>query len=113
MNCFKIFLNESLDTLNNDLSIDAEDRLGPPGQDVFLEKINQDLGPGFSLKDQRWAMSMIFSQIVHTAIIMNTSLLKDRVDGEEELQPEHLEASIFHSATAQVEYLRGKKKIFK
>lgn len=112
INCFKIFLNENLNTLDNDLKIDEEERLGPPGQDVFLEKINKDLGPGYSLKDQRWAMSMIFSQIVHTAILMNTALLKDRANVEEELQPEYLEACIFHSATAQVEYLRSKRKLF-
>lgn len=111
MNTFKIFLSDNVSKPEETLKID-EERFGPPGQDVFLQKIQKDIGGGVSEAGKRWAMKMIFAQIVHFSVVLSTTLMKSKCQTEEEISPEFIAKAIELSVNAHLDYLRKNKELF-
>ncbi len=113
MNTFKIFLSDNIGIPEVELQIDQEERFGPPGQQVFLEKIQNDLGKELSPEGQRWAMKMIFSLLVHIGVMMNTAMMKSRCQKEPDMSQDNLEKSVYHSAQAHLDYLKANHHLWK
>ena len=113
MNTFKIFLSENVELLDEDDGSDDEGHFGPPGEEVFLEKIERDLGPGFSDQGKRWAMKMTFSLLVHFGVIMNTKIMKKKCKNEEELKQEFIEESLRQAVLAHLNHLRNYPNLFR
>ncbi len=76
MNCFKMFLDNDGVQLSAEYCGDEEGNCGPPGQEVFLEFINREVEDSVPLSARHWAMRVIFSQIVHMGIVLNTTYMK-------------------------------------
>lgn len=112
MNTFKIFLSDNVALPEEDLAIDKDDEIGPPGQHPFMKKIQNDLGGKVSPMGQKWAMKMIFSQIVHNSVVLNTTLMKKKCDLHDEFSPEITEKAIYHSTLAHIEYLKNNPDIW-
>jgi AcrR family transcriptional regulator len=113
LNTFKIFLSadEHIIEGSEDICEDDNQQFGPPGQSVFLEKIKNDLGSNCAPMAQFWAVKMIFSQIVHFGVIMNTGMMKKKRKTDENLKPENIEIYLRHSVNAHLNYLKTNPKL--
>lgn len=107
MNIFKMFLSDSVAVPQESFNFEDDHPTGPPGQDVFLEKIKKDLGDNYAPESYRWAIKMIFSLLVHFGVVMNTSLMKKRCREDKDLAPESIENFIRHSVNAHLSYLKS------
>ena len=107
MNTFKIFLSDSVGADHVELTFDEKEDFGPPGQDVFLEKISNDLGDEIPASSKRWAVKMIFSLLVHFGVVLHTRLMKTKCLTDEELKPEAIEEALRHSVLAHLQYLKS------
>jgi hypothetical protein len=106
MNCFKIMLRDTSPVPHTEaMPAENSERFGPPGQKVFLEKIQKDVGVDVPLEGQLWVMKMVFGLLVHYGVILNTSLMKEKCKHDESLHPEKLEQAIFFSVKAHLAYL--------
>lgn len=107
MNTFKIFLNETIEVPASGTKLDTHERFGPPGQQVFLEKIMLDVGRSVSEKNCRWAMKMIFALMVHFGLVMNTSVIKTKSATDSELSSSEIEESLIKSVSAHLAFIRN------
>lgn len=114
MNTFKIFLSDNISPPEEELVIDKEECFGPPGAETFLAKIQSDLKDD-SIPEQGyiWAVRMIFAQLVHFGVIMNTSTMKRKCQQSKDISPEIISTGIFHSTNAHLDYLKKNKNLFK
>lgn len=81
INSFNLILNEQLSPPQDSLSREGEP-FGPPGNQVLLNVITKEVGESVSLEEREWAMRMIFSNIFHNAVMVNTEYLKRKCAGE-------------------------------
>ncbi len=107
MNTFKIFLSDNVVFPEEEHSDDHQEKFGPPGQEVFLEKIKNDLNGEGDKMSHQWAMKMIFSLLVHFGVILNTTMMKKKCEYDKELKPEMLKEAIRHSVRAHLDYLKS------
>ncbi len=114
MNTFKIFLSDNVSIPEFELELDIEknNRFGPPGNEIFLQKINLDVGSNVSEESKYWAMKAIFSLIVHFGIVMNTKVMKQRCSTDEHLSPENMSKSIYHAAQSHLNYIKENPNLF-
>lgn len=110
LNMFKIFLSDSLGPPPEE-EFGGGHHKGPPGEDIFLQKIKSDLGEGYPAESYRWVIKMIFSLLVHFGVVMNTSLMKKKCKEDEDLLPGNLERFIGHSVQAHLDYIKKKPKL--
>ena len=111
MNTFKIFLSDKVAIPEGREFLD-EERLGPPGQEAFLKKIKDDLGEEISENGQKWAMKMIFSVLVHFGVMMNTSVMKEKCQTQDDYKLEAIEKSIYHMVLSHLAYLRNNPTLY-
>ena len=112
MNTFKMFLSEDIIPETNNAQSDDGDRIGPPGEHIFLEKIKQDLGDHFTNEGGRWATKMIFSLLVHFSVIMNTTVAKSNKKNKKEFHPDKMREALRHSVRAHLNYLMASEVVF-
>ncbi len=77
INSFKMIVTDHLcpdEAIQKDMT--KNEPLGPPGGKAILEVITREVGEGVSQEKRDWAMRMIFSNIIHTAIIMGSTYFK-------------------------------------
>lgn len=111
MNTFKMFLTDSVASPEGGFDYEEEHEPGPPGQEVFLEKIKNDLDGDFSPEALRWAVKMIFSLLVHFGVVMNTTIMKEKCKDDEDFYPENFEKFLRHSVKAHLDYLKSNPKL--
>jgi len=76
MNSFKMMLTTSVSFPEDYYKED--DEFGPPGQETLLKVISQEVSEEVSLDAKKWAVHVIFTHVVHNAIIMSTSFMKEK-----------------------------------
>ena len=94
-----------------DLSKDNKANLGPPGQEVFFERIKNEVGDSVSEESIYWAVKMIFSQLVHFGVIFNTDVMKVRCNKDSPLSLNEIKTFIRHSVNAHLNYLKLNPKL--
>jgi hypothetical protein len=106
MNIFKIFLSDNVAMPKEGIKQDKGEKMGPPGENVFIKAIKHDLSNDVSDEGVKWATKMIISQLVHLAVVFSTGIMKQRCKEQYELGPEVLAGSIAHSVNAHLLYLK-------
>lgn len=107
INSFKIIITEDVCFPH---LIDGEEMdFGPPGQKAFLKVITEEVGERVSLEDRQWAVRVIFNNIVHSAIMMNTHVCKDMIGRSPLLELSYQKKHIECHTEAIMAYLKNKK----
>ncbi|OUR98558.1 hypothetical protein A9Q84_03860 [Halobacteriovorax marinus] len=106
LNTFKIMLTGNVKIPDCHLHEDPE-CFGPPGGDILLAIITKEVGEDIPLDGRFWAMNMIFSHVTHMAIIMNTSIIKEKVQGMKHMTEAFKERNISFHCTAVLDFLRN------
>ncbi len=78
MNSFKIFLTSSVE-ISDELCGGGDD-FGPPGKEAFLKVLTREVGDQVPFEDRHWAMRMIFANIVHFSVTMQTPMFKKKME---------------------------------
>ncbi|WP_372655854.1 TetR family transcriptional regulator [Halobacteriovorax sp.] len=76
LNTFRLILNESID-FTSECKVSST-HLGPPAGGLILKLITEEVGEDVPLDGRFWAVSSLTAQIVHMAIILNSSVIKER-----------------------------------
>ncbi|PIK14986.1 TetR family transcriptional regulator [Halobacteriovorax sp. JY17] len=76
LNTFRLILNESIDF--SDAEGVCSDSLGPPAGEILLKLVTDEVGEETPLDGRFWVVSMLISHITHMAIIMSSSVIKER-----------------------------------
>lgn len=111
MNTFKLFLS-NLTPPDNTLTIDKNQSFGPPGQEVFFQKIQGDLKMDLPIDAMMWGTKMIFSLLFYLGVMINTKMMKKRCQTEEHLRPEKMEEALRHSVRAHLDYIKNHHQIW-
>jgi hypothetical protein len=109
VNTFRMFLSEDLpvdDDSFGQICSNEEGSHGPPGQNIFLSKITNEVGDTISFEGRHWAMRMIFSNIMDFSLKLSSPLFKKQLKQEGFLQPEEMKRSIYFLVEAVLEYLK-------
>lgn len=77
LNTFKIILNDNVQIPEEHLS-DEKGHFGPPGGGALLSLITKEVGEEVSIDARFWAMNMIFTHITHKAIILSSSIVRQK-----------------------------------
>lgn len=104
-NSFNLIINEHLAPDHDGLSNENEP-FGPPGGQVLLQVITNEVGEQVPLEDREWAMRMIFSNIFHKAVMFNTKYLKKKCSGEDWMKPEVVERNLKMLGAALVNHIK-------
>lgn len=107
LNTFKIILNEKLDSLPEEMFLDCKGNMGPPGQEVFLKKIRQELGDEIPYEAIHWAVKMIFSDIIHFSIMMNAPMMKKKLLCDPGFSPVEKKKSIYNLVEAMLSFIKA------
>lgn len=70
---FKMMLSHDVTCM---IEGDANDMIGPPGGEEVAKFISQDIGRKLTQKEIHWVLHVIYSHIIHLALIENTSCSK-------------------------------------
>ncbi len=111
MNTFKIFLS-GMTPGDEGLLMDQQEEFGPPGHEVFLEKIKEDLGIELSKGSLNWAVKMIFSLLFHYGVVLNTKIMKKKCLTEPDLSHDKIEEFLIESIRAHLFHLKQNPSLF-
>ena len=78
LNSFRIFLGGKLE-FSEELADTCKGHMGPPGGEFLYQALKRDLPELKSELALRWAVSSIFTQLVHASIMLNCSVIKDNM----------------------------------
>lgn len=96
LNTFKIILNDNVQIPKEHIS-DEEGHFGPPGGGILLSVITKEVGDKIPMDARFWAMNMIFTHITHTAIVLSSSIIREKVCSLKHFSDEFKERNIrFH-----------------
>ena len=107
MNMFKIFLSDIGGVPEEGLSLEKKARLGPPGQDVFLEKLKLEVPEKISDEMLETAVNMIFSILCHMSLLMNTHLVKSHYKDKDEFRVDKVKEEVLWSVRAHLAALKA------
>lgn len=113
LNTFRIFLSDVAEVPKDGEVSKCEEHMGPPGEKVFFEKIQNDLGDEVSQEGLKWATKMIFSILVHIGVVVNTKFMKEKAKVSDEDTPEEFEKMLSLSVQAHLNYLKESPESFK
>lgn len=83
VNSFKMILTDHLCPDVEALKeLSRAEPLGPPGNKAILDVITREVGEEVSFERRDWAMRMIFINIVHSSICLNSNYFKNRCSEE-------------------------------
>lgn len=112
MNIFKMFLSDRVIFPSEDPDdLQRSEMIGPPGSEVFFEKIEQDVGIDVSTAGKDWAVRMIFSLLVHQGILMNTEVMKKKCRKDSVQKKKATRQYLVHSVNAHLQYLRNNPEL--
>jgi AcrR family transcriptional regulator len=109
-NNFRIFLNDDIEFPEGffeELFGRTPEEIGPPGSEIFLEKITQEVGEEVDFELRHWAMRSIFAHIVHFAVCRSSGLLGVRADQIPHFSLEAYQSSVQHLIAAIVTHLQS------
>ena len=107
MNMFKIFLSDIGGVPEEGLSLDKRPRLGPPGQDVFLNKLRLESPKTVSDDMLETCVNMIFSILCHLSLLMNTQLVKSHYKEKDEFKVDKVKKEVLWSVRAHLAALKN------
>lgn len=104
LNTFKIIIDEEVELSELAFS-DEEPEIGPPGSMAMRQKIISEIGV---LDDDEidWAVRVIFSNLIHWAIVKNSPFLNKRCAKDKFLKIEEQKKSIYKLVESTVNYLK-------
>lgn len=83
LNSFRIFLSGQID-IKGDVAVQCGGHFGPPGGEYLYQALKNDLPQINNEVALRWAVGTIFTQLVHSVILMNCSVIKNHTDHSEQ-----------------------------
>ena len=96
LNTFKIILNGNVQ-IPKEHSSDDKGHFGPPGGEFLLSIITKEVGDDIPMDARFWGMNMIFTHITHLAIILNSSMVREKVCSLKKFSDDFKERNIrFH-----------------
>lgn len=105
MNTFKIFLSDEV-TIPQEIMCKEDEEMGPPGHKAIMKKITQTVGEEIPEESRRWAMRMIFSNIVHLGLCSCTPTMKEKQKSQPELSPENIEQALRLHTKAIISFIQ-------
>lgn len=105
MNSFKVILTET-DTPIEVKTMD-EQHIGPPGGTVVLAAINREVGDKACEKAKIWATRAIFNQIVHMALIVSSSWIKQHCGNIDLFEKSYQRSSLRHTVKSFMEHIQS------
>lgn len=100
---FKMILEDFIPLPENTPAKELED-IGPPGGRTLLSVITDEVGEKIPLQARQWAMRMIFNQVVHCGVVMNTSVVKAHCEVAQ-LGNEEIKRNLSFHVAAILEYI--------
>jgi AcrR family transcriptional regulator len=85
LNTFRLILNESIDFSLKDTNSVCTDKLGPPAANTLLKLVTEEVGEDVPFDGRFWVVTTLSAQITHAAIIMSSSVIKERCSRLEHL----------------------------
>lgn len=110
MNTFKIFLSD-ISIPKEGLLLNEQEKFGPPGQEIFLEKISHDLSDDVPEESKVWGMKMIFSLLFHFGVVLNTEMMKRKCEIDDQYKPQEMEKAVRHAVRSHLAYLKSNPKL--
>lgn len=105
INTFKLMLSASVpEPQGQHEAFCANNQVGPPGGQ-YLAKLISSKYPNLSFEKNRWAVKMIFSNIVHLALISNSPYVVRLRKVSEEFSDADLQMSIADHTRAIIQYV--------
>ncbi len=77
LNTFRMILNESIDFSCDSNTVSSKE-LGPPASNILLKLITEEVGEDVPLDGRFWAVSTLIAKITHMAIILSSSIIRER-----------------------------------
>ena len=98
-----------------DFAKDKNDILefGPPGGEVLQRALVREIGPELPPHGILWAVDAIFTHLVHTAMIMNSSLILKHCEKSPLMDPQLKEFNIRHFSRAIIDYLDKNRDLWR
>lgn len=106
LNNFKVLLDNF--DFPDDIVAQSE-HAGPPGGHVILDSLNKELKKNATLDDKLWAVRVIFTYVVHAALIASTSYAK-KDSGKKMFEKKTVHASIKKLVEMILKDLKSSKK---
>lgn len=114
LNSFRIFLSGNIDVAG-DIAIQCGGHFGPPGGEYLYQALKKDLPQVENELALKWAVGSIFTQLVHSVILMNCSVLKKHTAHSDQynllMSPEMKERNI-HALVESIEDFLVKKSTY-
>lgn len=106
LNTFKIFLSDEIDICDNIYSPDEPRRFGPPGMESFIKVMDREFKDTIPEEAKIWAALIIFNQIVHTIVLLNTKFIQIKCKAHSSLTPEGRKDGVILAVEAMVEFMK-------
>ncbi len=108
INSFKLFINNNLPVVNEeDLPKKcSSNNFNPPGFSEMLKFFDLELGRHVPLRAKEWAARVIFNQVVHTNLILGSTIGKMMEDKVDYLKDDQKQRSIEFLIEATVNYIK-------
>lgn len=106
---FKVILNDNVQIPKEHVG-DDNGHFGPPGGGLLLDIISREVGEEVSMDARYWAMKIIFSHITHTAIILNSSIIREKVCNLKHFSEEMNERNIRFLCRSVLSFIKNSPK---
>lgn len=108
LNTFRIIFSEKLSSHQKLPCISNKDemKMGPPGKEMILEKITEDVGDGVPISGRHWAMRVIFANVFHFSLMSNIPFVKNRAEEIPFFLPNERKRSIYFLVDAVLSHLK-------
>lgn len=104
-NSFEMIISDHLSP--NHENTDPKEHFGPPGGEALLKIITNEVGEDIPFDTREWAMRMLFTNMIHSAIFMNTEFIKTKCRQESWMKPEIKEKEVRMLARALVNHIKS------
>ena len=111
-NSFKLFITDNLPIDQDTLPESCKQDFNPPGFTPMLALITREVGKDIPLAGREWAVRAIFSYIVHSALVMCSSLAKMLENKVPHLGESEKKRSIENLADSVINFLRDHPEQF-
>lgn len=106
MNSFKMLLNDNIPIPDDYYAGEALKEFGPPGGEILKEFILKDVSEEIYEEAIQWAVTAIFTHLVHMAILMSTAIIKKRCEKIATLSDEHKKRRIMALVDSVLNHLK-------
>lgn len=107
MNSFKVILTET--DGHAEINNVEEENIGPPGGIVLLAAINREVGDRATEKAKIWTTRAIFNQIVHMALLVSSSWIKQHCGKMDLFEKEYQAKSLKHTVKSFLKHIQSEE----